>query len=384
MQWARDVDAGLTPVYGGLMSNLKQLPLHAMHQAAGAKFVAFAGYDMPVQYAAGVMAEHLHTRQKAGLFDVSHMGQLRLPLTATDVLESLLPADIRGLALGRQCYSVLTTASGGVLDDLMIARRADDYYLVVNASRRDEDLQHLNQHVKGLALVNDRALLALQGPSAEAVLAPTIPEVLQMRFMDVAVIPWQGHDLWISRSGYTGEDGFEISISCTTAEAFVHTLLKNDDVALCGLGARDSLRMEAGMPLYGHELTEDISPIEAGLPWVIHRSRRASGKSAGGFLGADRILRELEQGAARRHIGLRPQGRAPMRDGVLLYDNPNNGLSVGFITSGGFSPSNRAPIAMALVKSELDSSAPIFAEVRGKRLEAQQVAPLFHSPNYKR
>ena len=197
MQWARDVDAGLTPVYGGLMSNLKQLPLHAMHQAAGAKFVAFAGYDMPVQYAAGVMAEHLHTRQKAGLFDVSHMGQLRLPLAATDVLESLLPADIRGLPLGRQCYSVLTTASGGVLDDLMIARRADDYYLVVNASRRDEDLQHLNQHVKGLVSVDDRALLALQGPCAETVLVPLIPEVAHMRFMDVAVMPWQGHDLWI-------------------------------------------------------------------------------------------------------------------------------------------------------------------------------------------
>ena len=166
MQWARDVDAGLTPVHGGLMSNLKQLPLHAMHQAAGAKFVAFAGYDMPVQYAAGVMAEHLHTRQKAGLFDVSHMGQLRLPLAAAGVLESLLPADIHGLPLGRQCYSVFTTASGGVLDDLMIARRADDYLLVVNASRRDEDVQHLNKHVNGLVAVDDRALLALQGPSA--------------------------------------------------------------------------------------------------------------------------------------------------------------------------------------------------------------------------
>ena len=366
------------------MSNLKQLPLHAMHLTAGGKFAPFAGYDMPVQYTAGVMAEHLHTRSKAGLFDVSHMGQLKLPLSAIDALETLLPTDIHALPIGRQSYSLLTTASGGVLDDLMIARRADDFLLVVNASRRDADLEHLSRHVEGIAPVNDRVLLALQGPCAEAVMMALLPGAVQMRFMDVAVMQWQEHEIWISRSGYTGEDGFEISIPINAAERFTHALLQNEDVALCGLGARDSLRMEAGMPLYGHELAEDISPVEAGLSWAIHRSRRATGKSPGGFLGADRILGELEQGAPRRHIGLLPQGRAPMRDGVLLYDAPDGGEPLGVITSGGFSPSNRAPIAMALIKSEVDPCAPIFGEVRGKRLEARQVAPLFHQPNYKR
>jgi aminomethyltransferase len=366
------------------MNNLKQLPLHAMHETAGGKFAPFAGYDMPVQYTAGVMAEHLHTRKKAGLFDVSHMGQHTLPLSAGEPLEALLPSNIRALPIGRQCYSLLTTASGGVLDDLMIARRADDFLLVVNASRNDADLEHLSRHIEGIASVNDRVLLALQGPCAETVMMALMPDAAQMRFMDVAVMQWQGHEIWISRSGYTGEDGFEISIPVSAAEEFTHALLKNEDVALCGLGARDSLRMEAGMPLYGHELTEDISPVEAGLSWVIHRSRRATGASPGGFLGADRILRELDRGAPRRHIGLLPQGRAPMREGVLLYDGPESSESIGVITSGGFSPSNRAPIAMALIKSEVDPCAPIFGEVRGKRLEAQQVAPLFHQPNYKR
>ena len=366
------------------MSNLKQLPLHAVHQTAGGKFAPFAGYNMPVQYTAGVMAEHLHTRTKAGLFDVSHMGQLKLPLSAVDALEILLPTDIRGLPIGRQCYSLLTTESGGVLDDLMIARRQEDYLLVVNASRRDADLEHLGRHIKDVVTIDDRALLALQGPCAEAVLMPLIPDVTHMRFMDVAVVHWQAHEIWISRSGYTGEDGFEISIPVSAAEDFTHALLENEDVALCGLGARDSLRMEAGMPLYGHELKEDISPIEAGLSWAIHRSRRATGKFPGEFLGADRILRELDHGAARRRIGLKPQGRAPMRDGVLLYDSPEGSEPIGVITSGGFSPSLRAPIAMALIKSEVDSRATVFGEVRGKRLEAQQVKPLFHQPNYKR
>ena len=247
------------------MSDLKQLPLHALHAELGGKFVPFAGYEMAVQYPAGVMAEHLHTREKAGLFDVSHMGQVLLPLAADVALERLVPVDVQGLKPGRQRYGLFTAENGGVLDDLMIARRAEDLFLVVNASRKEHDIAHLAAHIEGVREVTDRALLALQGPLAETALARLAPGVTAMKFMDVAQTGWGGAELWISRSGYTGEDGFEISVPAVAADGFARALLEMEEVAPIGLGARDSLRLEAGMPLYGQDLDTDISPIEASM-----------------------------------------------------------------------------------------------------------------------
>ncbi|WP_071675951.1 glycine cleavage system aminomethyltransferase GcvT [Nioella nitratireducens] len=366
------------------MSDLKQLPLRAVHEAHGAKFVPFAGYDMPVQYAAGVMSEHLHTREKAGLFDVSHMGQVLLPLGADAALETLVPVDVIGLNEGRQRYGLFTSDAGGVLDDLMIARRAGDLFLVVNAARKAHDIAHMRGTIDGVQEVTDRALLALQGPLAVTALERLVPSVAQMKFMDVAQVAWNGVELWISRSGYTGEDGFEISVPSDAAEGFATALLEMDEVLPIGLGARDSLRMEAGMPLYGNDLAEEISPIEAGLTWAISKARRTGGAREGGFPGADRILDEMENGAPRRRVGLRPEGRAPMRAGVPLFDAAEGGAQVGTVTSGGFGPSIGAPIAMGLIDSSVAADATLYGEVRGKRLPAVQTELPFNKPDYKR
>jgi aminomethyltransferase len=364
--------------------DLTELPLAGLHAELGAKFVPFAGWNMPVQYAAGVMNEHLWTRDKAGLFDVSHMAQVRLPKGALEGLEGLVPADLLGLPEGRQRYSMFTNATGGVLDDLMIAHRAGDVFLVVNASRRAHDLAHLRAHLPNVEEVTDRALLALQGPLAEAALAALVPGVATMRFMDVAVLGWQGADLWISRSGYTGEDGFEISVPAAQAEGFARALLTDARVAPIGLGARDSLRLEAGLPLYGQDMDEGISPVEAGQAWSIGKARRADGARAGGFPGADVILDQLAHGAPRRRVGLSPEGRAPMRGEVLLYASPEGGAPVGRITSGGFGPSLGAPMALGLVESDVPADATLYGEVRGKRLPARQVPLPFVPPGYKR
>lgn len=363
---------------------LTDLPLAGLHAALGAKFVPFAGYSMPVQYASGVMGEHLWTREKAGLFDVSHMGQVRLPKDALAGLEALIPADLTGLAEGRQRYGVFTDDAGGVLDDLMIAHRAADVFLVVNAARRGHDLAHLRAHLSAVEEVTDRALLALQGPLAEAALGALVPGVADMRFMDVAVFDWQGADLWVSRSGYTGEDGFEISVPVAQAEAFARALLSDDRVAPVGLGARDSLRLEAGLPLYGQDMDEGISPVEAGQGWSIGKARRRGGAREGGFPGADVILDQLEHGAPRRRTGLRPEGRAPMRAGVQIFAEAEGGAPVGQITSGGFGPSLGAPIAIGLIAADTPRDALLFGEVRGKRLPAAQVPLPFVPPGYKR
>jgi len=366
------------------MDTLNQLSLRSLHAEYGAKFVPFAGYDMPVQYATGVMAEHLFTREKAGLFDVSHMGQLLIPVAAAESLEQLIPADIIDLPVARQRYGLLTTKSGGVLDDLMIARREHDFFLVVNASRKAQDIQHLAQYIDDITVVIDRSLLALQGPLAEAALSRLVPSVSSLVFMDSIVLEWEGTELWVSRSGYTGEDGFEISVSNDRAEELARALLAMEAVMPVGLGARDSLRMEAGMPLYGHELSEAISPVEASLTWAIPKIRRDGGVRAGGFLGDDRVLRELEEGAPRRRVGLSPETRAPMRQGVELYISPDANESVGAVTSGGFSPSLGAPISMALVDSRVDPTITLYGEVRGKRLPVTQTKLPFHQPNYRR
>ena len=370
---------------------LKRLGLHDLHVALGGKMVPFAGYEMPVQYPAGVMKEHLHTRTAAGLFDVSHMGQVILrPKTDMRALalafEAMMPVDVLGLAQGRQRYGLFTNDTGGVLDDLMFANRGDHFFVVVNAACKDGDVSRMHAHLADAATVEyieNRALLALQGPQAGDVLARLVPETAAMRFMDVARPEWQGVELWISRSGYTGEDGFEISLPEAAAEAFAKALLDQSEVLPIGLGARDSLRLEAGLCLYGHDLDETTSPVEAALNWAIQKSRRAGGDRAGGFPGADRILTELAAGPQRLRVGLRPEGRAPMREGTELFTE--TGERVGAVTSGGFGPSVEAPVAMGYVlASNAAIGTSLLGEVRGKRLAVTVCDLPFHPTRYKR
>lgn len=370
------------------MAALSRTPLYDLHVSLGAKLVPFAGWEMPVQYPMGVLNEHLHTRAQAGLFDVSHMGQviLRGP-GAAEALETQVPADVAGLAPGRQRYGLFTAPDGGVLDDLMFANKGDHLYLVVNAACADQDIAHLRAlEARGVSVepVTDRGLLALQGPSAEAVLARLVPGVRAMRFMDVAEFDWSGVTLWISRSGYTGEDGFEISVPADRAQDLAQALLDQPEVAPIGLGARDSLRLEAGMPLYGHEMDAATTPGAAGLGWSIPKSRRLGGAREGGFPGADVVLAELAEGPARRRIGLRPEGRAPIREGVAIFDAPEGGAQIGTVCSGGFGPSTGGPIAMAILPATLAPGDTVWAELRGKRLPVAVAALPFHQPGYKR
>ncbi len=369
------------------MTGLARTPLYELHLAQGAKMVPFAGYEMPVQYPAGVLKEHLHSRGACGLFDVSHMGQAILrPKAGMErlmlALERLMPVDALGLAQGRQRYGLFTNGTGGILDDLMFAHRGDHVFVVVNAARKAHDFAWMAQHLEDAAEVEplpDRALIAVQGPAAEAVLEAKAPGVAAMRFMDVGIFG----TLWVSRSGYTGDDGYEVSLPASEATAFAEALLADPAAALIGLGARDSLRLEAGLCLYGHDIDETTSPVEAGLTWAIPKVRRAGGARAGGFLGEERVLHELAHGPERRRVGLRPEGRAPMREGTLLF-HPD-GTPLGSVTSGGYGPSVEAPIAMGYVASAhaADGTA-LEGEVRGKRLPAT-VSPLpFRPATFKR
>ena len=374
------------------MADLKRTVLYDLHLELGAKMVPFAGYEMPVQYPMGVLKEHLHTRAQAGLFDVSHMGQILLTAKSGRVedaalaLERLVPVDVAGLAEGRQRYAFFTNDAGGILDDLMVANRGDHLFLVVNAACKEADFAHLTAGLPDcdLGMVTDRALLALQGPAAEAALARLVPDVVDMRFMDVAIRQWDTAELWISRSGYTGEDGFEVSVPNAFAEAFARKLLAMEEVAPIGLGARDSLRLEAGMCLYGHDIDEGTTPVEGNLTWAIQKARRAGGARAGGFPGAARILKDLADGPARRRVGLRPEGRAPMREGTEIYAGPEGGAPIGTVTSGGFGPSIEAPMAMAYLPADLAEGTTVYGDVRGKRLPAT-IAPMpFQPTTYKR
>ncbi|WP_339640417.1 glycine cleavage system aminomethyltransferase GcvT [Jannaschia helgolandensis] len=369
------------------MSDPISLPLADLHAELGGKMVPFAGYSMPVQYPAGVMSEHLHVRDKAGLFDVSHMGQVVLRGDgAARALESLLPVNVVGLAEGRQRYGLLMLPDGGVADDLMFANRGDHLLLVVNGAMKHADMEILRAGLPGqsVEMLDGRALLALQGPLAETVLEAMVPGVAAMKFMDVRSFDWNDADLWISRSGYTGEDGYEISVPVAQAEAFARALLASDDVMPIGLGARDSLRLEAGMPLYGQDLTADISPVEADLGWAIQKIRRTGGDRAGGFPGADRVLAELDNGPKRRRVGLLPEGRAPMRMGVMLYGSDTATAPIGTVTSGGFGPSVGAPIAMGYVPDGTVTGTVLYGDVRGKRLPVTVTDLPFHQPRYKR
>jgi aminomethyltransferase len=356
--------------------------------------VAFAGYDMPVQYSRGVMKEHLHTRAAAGLFDVSHMGQIALHAKSGKVedaaaaLERLVPQDVLAIAPGRQRYAQFTNDSGGILDDLMIANFGSHLFLVVNAACKADDEAHLRAQLSDNCIIEplrNRALLALQGPKAESALAKFCADVAAMRFMDAGPRRIDGIDGFVSRSGYTGEDGFEISVPADRAEALAAALLDNSDVLPIGLGARDSLRLEAGLCLYGHDIDSTTTPVEAALQWSIQKSRRTGGARAGGFPGADVILAQLEKGAPRCRVGLQPEGRAPVREGAPLFADSSSGEQIGAVTSGGFGPSIGAPVAMGYLPTPHGSAGgTVFAELRGQRLPLRVTAMPFVPNTYKR
>jgi len=370
---------------------LKQTPLHSLHVTRGARMVPFAGYDMPVQYPDGIIAEHNHVRTEAGLFDVSHMGQAFLVgadhETVARALETLVPADILNLAPGRQRYTQFTDESGGILDDLMVTRSADPdedgvLMLIVNAATKDADYAHLAARLPaGVRLIraDHRALIAVQGPRAVLAVGRHCPEAVALRFMGAITTRFDGIECHISRSGYTGEDGYEISCKATRVRAIVERLLSEPSVRLIGLGARDSLRLEAGLCLYGHDIDTTTSPVEAALTWSIQKRRREEG----GFPGAERVQRELRDGATRLRVGIRPDGRAPAREGTEIQSA--EGVAIGKITSGGFGPSVNGPISMGYVAK--DFAAPGTAVqliVRGKPLPAQIVTLPFVPHRYAR
>ena len=358
---------------------IQTLPLDAWHRARGGRMVEFAGYHMPVQYE-GIMAEHLWTRESAGLFDVSHMGQLSF--TGEDVvsaLEALLPADIAGLPLHKARYSLLLNEQGGVLDDLMLTRREDgSVYMVVNGATKYDDIAHMIEHLPDdvtLNLMEDHALLALQGPKAVAALARVVPGVEALTFMQAGAFDWQGHDLWISRSGYTGEDGCEISVPAEGAEALADALLAQPEVKPIGLGARDSLRLEAGLPLYGHDLDPDTTPLMADLGFALSKRRR----EAGDVPGAARLAAERESGPVLKRVGLTIEGRQPVREGASVVDA--EGSTVGRVTSGGFAPSVGAPIAMAYVPAALAAPGTRVALAQRGKVHQATVVPMPFVPH---
>lgn len=357
--------------------DLLQTPLHKLHVSNGGKMVGFAGYAMPVQYTDGIMTEHKWCRTHAGLFDVSHMGQVRLSgENVAAALETLVPGDIQGLEINQQRYTMFTNADGGVLDDLMVLNRGDHLMLVVNAACKHQDIAHLKAHLAGFEIeyLPGRALMALQGPEAAAVLANHAPEIADMPFMAAIDIKLAGADCLATRSGYTGEDGFEIAMPSDAAEAVAELLLADEAVRLVGLGARDSLRLEAGLCLYGHDLDETTSPVEAGLRWTIPKHRRESG----GYLGAKRIERELKDGPTRRRVGIKPEGRVLAREGVEIAID---GKVVGTVTSGGFGPSCDYPVVMGYVTQGKTGDA-VDLMVRGQARPAKIVKMPFHPHRY--
>jgi len=376
------------------MTDLLKTPLFDLHVSLGAKMVPFAGYDMPVQYPMGVMKEHNHTREQSGLFDVSHMGQVIIRAKSGDTrdaalaLETLVPMSIAGVAINRQRYAFFTNDTGGILDDLMVANRGDHLFLVVNAACKDADIAHMRAHLSDacdIEVIEDRALLALQGPASEIALARLSVDVAAMKFMDVVTTEIMGVACWVSRSGYTGEDGYEISVPNNKAVELAEALLGMEEVAPIGLGARDSLRLEAGLCLYGNDIDTGTTPVEAALTWAVQKVRRTGGERAGGFPGADVILAQFDDGAASKRVGIQPAGRAPMRGGTALFASETSTDQIGEITSGGFGPTVQAPVAMGYVPTELAAiGTEIFAEVRGKRLPATVAAMPFTPANFKR
>jgi aminomethyltransferase len=370
-------------------TDLLTTPLYALHLELGARMVPFAGYAMPVQYPSGLMAEHRHTRDAAGLFDVSHMGQLRLVgPDAAAALETLLPVDVQGLGLHKQRYGLLLNALGGILDDLMFVNRGDDLFLIVNGACKVADIAHIQQHIGSRCQVipmPEQALLALQGPQAAAALGRLAPEVLGLVFMTGMAVQIDGIACYVTRSGYTGEDGFEISVPGTQAEALARKLLAQPEVEPIGLGARNSLRLEAGLCLYGNDMDDKTTPVEAALTWAIQKVRRTGGARAGGFLGADTVLAQLDNPALlqRKRVGLIATERVPVREPAVLENM--DGQQVGYITSGLLSPSLNQPVALGYVQPDYTAEGTeLFAMVRGKPVPMKVSATPFVPARYYR
>jgi len=367
---------------------IRTTSLYQMHLDAGAKMVPFAGYEMPVSYPLGIKKEHIHTREKAGLFDVSHMGQIRLVgKNAKRALESLVPVDIIDLPLMKLRYALFTNKDGGVMDDLMVTSLGDeDLFLVVNAACKEADFEHLLNTIGvecKVEFLEDVALLALQGPKAHEVLAEIAPSTSEMTFMTAKQLVINGIDCFITRSGYTGEDGFEISLLAKDAEELAKLLLSNEEVEWVGLGARDSLRLEAGLSLYGHELDNDHSPVESSLNWALSKVRRTGGEREGNYLGDNIIMSHLNEGSESKIVGLQPEGRMPVRDGALIEDELGN--EAGQVTSGGFGPSINRPIAIARIKKNyIENQSKLFALVRDKKIAVEIVKLPFIKQNYYR
>ena len=366
-------------------ADLLTTPLNALHIELGARLVPFAGYSMPVQYPAGLVAEHHHTRNAAGLFDVSHMGQLRLTgPDAAAAFESLMPVDVIGLSVNKQRYGLLVNDEGGIIDDLMFVNRGEDIFVIVNGACKHGDLAHIQSRIGSRCSIEpqfDRALLALQGPQAVNALQRLLPGVEQLVFMTGMATAWQGADLYVTRSGYTGEDGFEISLPSHAAEAFARTLLAQPEVKPIGLGARNSLRLEAGLCLYGNDIDTTTTPVEAGLNWAMQKVRRTGGARAGGFPGADKVLAQLDgtAPAQRLRVGLVGLERVPVREHVELHNDA--GQKVGEVTSGLLAPTADQPVALAYVQAEYAASGTrLNAMVRGKAVH-MQVSPLPFVPN---
>ncbi len=351
-------------------ADTKTTPLNALHRELGGRMVPFAGYEMPVQFPAGILKEHIHTREAAGLFDVSHMGQVRLRGAAAQAMERLAPVDVVDLEPGKQRYALFTNDSGGILDDLMITNAGDHLFVVVNAGCKAQDIAHMRAHLGDevtLEVLDDRALLALQGPQAAAVLARLAPAAAKLLFMTGAAIEIDGVPCFVTRSGYTGEDGFEISVPADRAVSLAKRLLAEPEVAPIGLGARDSLRLEAGLCLYGHDIDTTTTPLEASLAWALTKTRRADGARPGGYPGAEVLFEQFANGVTRRRVGLRPDGRAPVRESAELVES--TGRRIGQVTSGGFGPTVGGPVAMGYVEKEhAKPGTAVRAMVRGKPL----------------
>ena len=370
-----------------MSDELLHTPLYDLHVERGGKMVPFAGYSMPVSYPMGIVKEHQHTRTKAGLFDVSHMAQVKLtgPNAAT-AMETLVPTDILGLGEMRQRYALFTNEQGGVMDDFMVTNAVDHLLVVVNAACREQDIAHMREHIGDqceIEVLEHRALLALQGPEAGAVMARLAPDSQQMVFMSAANLSIEGIDCFVTRSGYTGEDGFEISVPNDQAEQLARLLLAQDEVETIGLGARDSLRLEAGLCLYGHDLDQQTTPVESSLLWALSKPRRVDGERPGGYPGAEIIMAQIANGVSRKRVGIQPEGRMPVREKAPLVDSDEN--QIGTVTSGSFGPTVNGPVAMGYVKTEYSPiDTKVLAVVRGKTVPCRVIKLPFVKQRYYR